>query len=69
MPPGIPVATVGINGAKNAGILAVSILAVGDEELVAKLRKYKSDLCDSVCDKAKSLEIMGHKEYLSSIVK
>lgn len=44
MPPGIPVATVGINGALNAGILAVQMLAVGDEQLQGKLANYKEDL-------------------------
>ena len=43
MPPGIPVAT-GINGALNAGILAVQMLAVGDEQLQDKLAAYKEDL-------------------------
>jgi len=44
MPPGIPVATVGINGALNAGILAVQMLAVGDEQLQGKLVDYKENL-------------------------
>ena len=44
MPPGIPVATVGINGALNAGILAVQMLAVGDERLQVKLADYKESL-------------------------
>ncbi|MCQ2217365.1 MAG: 5-(carboxyamino)imidazole ribonucleotide mutase [Paludibacteraceae bacterium] len=44
MPPGIPVATVGINAAQNAGILAVQMLAVGDAELQAKLANYKEGL-------------------------
>lgn len=44
MPPGIPVATVGINGALNAGILAVQMLAVGDEELQEKIATYKESL-------------------------
>ncbi|MCQ2194942.1 MAG: 5-(carboxyamino)imidazole ribonucleotide mutase [Paludibacteraceae bacterium] len=44
MPPGIPVATVGINAAQNAGILAVQMLAVGDEALQAKLANYKESL-------------------------
>lgn len=44
MPPGIPVATVGINAAQNAGILAVQMLAVGDAELQAKLAAYKEGL-------------------------
>jgi 5-(carboxyamino)imidazole ribonucleotide mutase len=44
MPPGIPVATVGINGAQNAAILAAQILAVGDVELQGKMVKFKEDL-------------------------
>ncbi|WP_085537491.1 5-(carboxyamino)imidazole ribonucleotide mutase [Massilibacteroides vaginae] len=44
MPPGIPVATVGINGALNAAILAVQILSTGDEQLQEKLVLYKEDL-------------------------
>jgi 5-(carboxyamino)imidazole ribonucleotide mutase len=44
MPPGIPVATVGINGSLNAGILAVQMLAVGDDKLQEKLDHYKEDL-------------------------
>lgn len=44
MPPGIPVATVAISGARNAGILAVQMLATGDEELQKKLVAFKEDL-------------------------
>ena len=44
MPPGIPVATVGIDGAQNAGILAVQILSQGDSALQAKLENFKDDL-------------------------
>lgn len=44
MPPGIPVATVAINGARNAGILAVQILATGDEDLQKQLVSFKEDL-------------------------
>jgi 5-(carboxyamino)imidazole ribonucleotide mutase len=44
MPPGIPVATVGINGSLNAAILAVQMLAIGDEKLISKLERYKEDL-------------------------
>jgi 5-(carboxyamino)imidazole ribonucleotide mutase len=44
MPPGIPVATVAVNGAQNAGILAVQIMAVGDQELVSKLDLFKENL-------------------------
>ena len=44
MPPGIPVATVGINGAQNAGILAVQMLALSDAGLAARLAEYKQNL-------------------------
>ena len=44
MPPGIPVATVGVNGAQNAAILAVEMLALSDEELAQRLTDYKSGL-------------------------
>lgn len=43
MPSGIPVATVAIDGAKNAAVLAVEILALGDDELSAKLEKFRAD--------------------------
>ena len=44
MPPGIPVATVGVNGAQNAAILAVEMLALGDAELAQRLAVYKGNL-------------------------
>jgi 5-(carboxyamino)imidazole ribonucleotide mutase len=44
MPTGIPVATVAIDGAGNAALLAVAILAIGDEELTGKLIQYRKDL-------------------------
>jgi 5-(carboxyamino)imidazole ribonucleotide mutase len=44
MPPGIPVATVGINGSLNAAILALQMIATGDESLRQKLATYKEDL-------------------------
>ncbi len=56
MPAGIPVATVALNGAKNAGILAVSILATHDDKLLQKLIDYKQSLKQSVLDKAAKLE-------------
>ena len=56
MPPGIPVATVAINGAKNAGILAVQILAVSDKDLENKLVEYKKKLAEGVEEKAQNLE-------------
>ena len=56
MPPGIPVATVAINGAKNAGILAVQILAVSDSELEKKLVAYKNKLAEGVEQKDAKLK-------------
>jgi len=48
MPPGIPVATVGLDGARNAGILAAQILATSDETLMEKMKKFKSDLAKKI---------------------
>lgn len=48
MPPGIPVATVGVNGALNAGILAVEMLALADETLAARLAEYKNSLKNKI---------------------
>lgn len=48
MPPGIPVATVGLNAAKNAGILAAQILAVGDKAMLKKVKNYKENLKEKV---------------------
>lgn len=46
MPTGIPVATVAVDGANNAALLAVAILAVGDDELTAKLSEYREELAE-----------------------
>ena len=48
MPPGIPVATVGVNGAQNAAILACEMLALSDEQLSARLAEYKSSLATKI---------------------
>lgn len=56
MPPGVPVATVGIDMAKNAGLLAIQILATGDKKLEKKLISYKNDLAKGVEAKARKLE-------------
>lgn len=55
MPPGVPVATVGIGNAKNAGILAVQILATSDKNLEGKLIEYKKRLAEGVEKKAEEL--------------
>ena len=65
MPPGIPVATVGINSAKNAGLLAVQILATSDKNLEEKLIAYKKKMSDEVEAKGKKMLEIGGKKYLS----
>lgn len=56
MPNGIPVATVALNAAKNAGILAASILGTSDMVLLQKVADYKNDLKEQVLEKVKKLE-------------
>lgn len=56
MPNGIPVATVALNGSKNAGILAASILGSSDEQIRDKVAQYKSDLEKEILRKARKLE-------------
>ena len=67
MPPGIPVATVAINGAKNAGILAASILSVSDNVIAERLAKYKAGLCEMVHGKINKLERDGYRKYLEEM--
>ncbi|MCL2354950.1 MAG: 5-(carboxyamino)imidazole ribonucleotide mutase [Oscillospiraceae bacterium] len=67
MPPGIPVATMAINGAKNAGILAAKIIGVFDNEICKKVVKYKEELEMMVQTKAEKLEEVGFKEYLNTM--
>jgi len=55
MPAGVPVATVSVGGARNAGLLAVRILAAGDEALRAKMAKFQADLEQLVLDKDTAL--------------
>ena len=63
MPSGIPVATVAIGGAKNAGILAAKILAVSDEALLARLKQYSAKMADEVAGKDARLQKEGYKNY------
>ena len=51
MPPGIPVACVGVNAAKNAAILAAEIIAVGDDDLMARLQAMRADMAQQVREK------------------
>lgn len=55
MPAGVPVATVSVGGARNAGLLAVRILAASDEELQAKMARFQADLEQLVLDKDAAL--------------
>jgi 5-(carboxyamino)imidazole ribonucleotide mutase len=64
MPPGIPVATVAINGAKNAGLLAAKIIGAGNKEVQNKLKEYAKNLEDSVLKKVEKLDVIGFKKYL-----
>jgi 5-(carboxyamino)imidazole ribonucleotide mutase len=66
MPPGVPVATVAINGSKNAGILACQILAIKHIEIAKKVEKYKRDLESGVLKKAGRLEKSGVKRYMKN---
>ena len=64
MPPGIPVATVAINGGVNAALMAARILAVSDDELLGKLKDYKTEMKEGVEAKAKKLDEIGYKKYM-----
>lgn len=61
MPPGIPVATVGINGALNAALLAVQMLAVNDEALQQKLLQYKEDLKKKIVEANEQLATVNFR--------
>ncbi len=67
MPSGIPVATVSINGAKNAGILAATIISTQNEEIYKKLCDYKASLNNDVLEKNKKLQKIGYKEYINQM--
>ena len=67
MPSGIPVATVAINGAKNAGILAATILAVSDAEMRTKIENYKKTLAEQVTAKDDKLQDIGYERYLKQM--
>jgi 5-(carboxyamino)imidazole ribonucleotide mutase len=56
MPPGIPVATVGINGSQNAGILAAQIIASGDKAVMAEVVKYKESLKKKIVEANEELK-------------
>lgn len=63
MPGGVPVATVALNGAKNAGILAAQILSVGNPDLRQNIINYKEGLLNQVQQKIDKLESKGYESY------
>jgi 5-(carboxyamino)imidazole ribonucleotide mutase len=66
MPAGIPVATVAIGNAKNAGLLAVQILASHQLELLERVQQYRQNLAQSVMDKQAQLDELGYQGYLAN---
>lgn len=65
MPGGIPVATVAIGNAKNAGLLAVQILASHQPELLEQVQQYRQNLAQSVMEKQTKLDELGYQQYLA----
>jgi 5-(carboxyamino)imidazole ribonucleotide mutase len=65
MPPGIPVATMAIDGAKNAGIFAAKIIAINNSNIANNLNKYSKKLEENVLEKATQLEQDGYQKYLN----
>lgn len=65
MPAGIPVATVAIGNAKNAGLLAVQILASHQPELLFLVQEYRQNLAQSVIEKQARLDELGYQQYLA----
>jgi 5-(carboxyamino)imidazole ribonucleotide mutase len=67
MPAGIPVATVAIGNATNAGLLAIQILASHDRTLLEQVKKYRQNLSESVLNKQEKLETVGYRKYLKEM--
>ncbi|MCS7074926.1 MAG: 5-(carboxyamino)imidazole ribonucleotide mutase [Bacteroidia bacterium] len=66
MPSGVPVATVSLNGAKNAGLLAIQMLATGNESLLTQLKVHKHRLAEEIKKKSDLLIQLGIEAYLAS---
>lgn len=64
MPGGVPVATVALNGAQNAGILAAQILGTFDISISLKIQQFKKDLQDQVESRIEQLDLKGYRDYL-----
>jgi 5-(carboxyamino)imidazole ribonucleotide mutase len=69
MPGGVPVATVAVNGAKNAGILAAQIIGASDADLRKKIAAYKEDMGQQVERKSEKLQEVKYKKYLQGMGK
>ena len=67
MPPGIPVATVAIDGGMNAAILAARILATSDSQLLERLKAYTKEMKETVQAKAEKLDKLGYKAYMEQM--
>jgi 5-(carboxyamino)imidazole ribonucleotide mutase len=67
MPPGVPVAAMAINGAKNAGLLACEILGTKYSHIRTKIEEYKFELEQNVLQKARKLEKSGVERYLRGL--
>lgn len=67
MPAGIPVATVAIGNAQNAGLLAVQILACQQPDLLAQVQRYRQSLRDMVLEKQSKLDAVGYQAYLQQM--
>ena len=66
MPAGVPVATVAVNGAKNAGLLAAQILATSDKDISKQIKEYKENLKTKVEDSVKKIHDEGYKNIVTS---
>lgn len=67
MPRGIPVATVAIGNAQNAGLLAIQILGTSDSQLQKQIEQYRQDLVQTVLDKQNRLDRLGYQAYLADM--
>lgn len=67
MPRGIPVATVAIGNAQNAGLLAVQILGASDRQLQSQIEQYRQNLAQTVLDKQNQLDKLGYQAYLTQM--
>ena len=64
MPPGVPVATVAIDGGMNAAVLAAKILSIDNKELLEKVKSFSAEQKEAVQKKAEKLDEIGHQAYL-----